>query len=107
VKNCDGGLKSLVVKILTSKLFDIKILQILFADPVPVKAFGGWGRGGILETQIFRGMKTASRAALGGKSHAIFSANFHRRKSAQQELGLSLAVLLACATAQVQAPVVY
>jgi hypothetical protein len=32
VKNCDGGLKSLVVKILTSKLFDIKILQILFAD---------------------------------------------------------------------------
>jgi hypothetical protein len=46
VKNCDGGLKSLVVKILTSKLFDIKILQILFADPAPVKAFGGWGEGG-------------------------------------------------------------
>jgi hypothetical protein len=44
---CRGrGSNSLVVKILTSKLFDIKILQILFADPAPVKAFGGSGEGG-------------------------------------------------------------
>jgi len=42
----DIGLKFFVVKILTSNFFDIKILQTLFADPAPVKAFGGWGEGG-------------------------------------------------------------
>src|SRR5271169_2665817 len=35
----DSGPKSSVVKILTSKLFDIKILQTLFANTVSVKAF--------------------------------------------------------------------
>jgi len=35
------GPNSPVVKILTSKLFDIKILQTLFAAPAPVKAFRG------------------------------------------------------------------
>jgi len=35
------GPKSFDVKILTSKLFDIKILQTLFAGPAPVKAFEG------------------------------------------------------------------
>jgi len=45
-KHRDREPNSLVVWILTSKLFDIKILQPLFADPAPVKAFGGWGGGG-------------------------------------------------------------
>ena len=55
---CRGrGSNSLVVKILTSKLFDIKILQTLFADPAPVKAFRGWGgRGVYLEKPGFPGM---------------------------------------------------
>jgi hypothetical protein len=35
-----------VLKILTSKLFDIKILQTLFANPAPSKAFRRWGGGG-------------------------------------------------------------
>ena len=34
------------MKILTSKLFDIKILQTLFAEPAPSKAFRGMGAGG-------------------------------------------------------------
>jgi len=33
--------KSFVLKILTSKPFDIKILQTLFADPAPSKVFRG------------------------------------------------------------------
>jgi hypothetical protein len=32
---------------LTSKLFDIKILQTIFANPVPSKAFRGMGGGGV------------------------------------------------------------
>ncbi len=40
------GLKSPVFKILTSKLFDIRILQTLFANPAPRKVFRGYrGRG--------------------------------------------------------------
>jgi hypothetical protein len=38
--------KSFVIKILTSKPLELKILQTLFADPAPVAASqGGWGRG--------------------------------------------------------------
>jgi len=40
------GPKFCVLKILTSKLFDIKILQTLFAKPAPSKTFGGVGEGG-------------------------------------------------------------
>jgi len=40
------GPKSPVFKILTSKFFDIKILQTLFANPAPSKAFRGRGEGG-------------------------------------------------------------
>jgi hypothetical protein len=43
------GPKPNVVKILTSKLFDIKILQTLFANPAPRKAFRGGGEGGYLQ----------------------------------------------------------
>ena len=39
--------KSFLLKILTSKLFAIKILQTLFANPAPSKAFKGYGGGGI------------------------------------------------------------
>ena len=39
--------KSFVLKILTSNLFDIKILQTLFADPAPSKAFRGYGGRGV------------------------------------------------------------
>lgn len=38
-KHRDKGSKSFVVKILTSKLFDIKTLQTLFAEPAPRKTF--------------------------------------------------------------------
>ncbi len=41
--------KSFVVWILTPKLFDIKILQTLFADPAPVKTFREWVGGGTPE----------------------------------------------------------
>jgi hypothetical protein len=40
--------KPFVLKILTSKFFDIKILQTLFANPAPRKAFRGVGGGGYL-----------------------------------------------------------
>jgi len=37
---------SFALKILTCKLFDIKILQTIFAKPAPIKPFRrGWGRG--------------------------------------------------------------
>jgi hypothetical protein len=50
----DTGHNSRVFKILTSKLFDIKILQTLLAAPAPVKAFRGVGGGGYTaRTQIF------------------------------------------------------
>jgi hypothetical protein len=39
--------KSCVLNILTSKFFDINILQTLFANPAPSKAFRGYGGGGI------------------------------------------------------------
>ena len=38
--------KSFVIKILTSKFFDIKILHAIFAEPAPSKAFQGEGGGG-------------------------------------------------------------
>ena len=38
--------KFLVIKILTSNLFVLKILQPLFAKPAPVKPFRGAGGGG-------------------------------------------------------------
>lgn len=41
------GPKFCVLKILTSKLFDIKILQTLFAKPAPSKTFGGVGEAGV------------------------------------------------------------
>jgi hypothetical protein len=40
-KHRDRGPNSCVFNILTSKLFDIKILQTLFADRALVKAFRG------------------------------------------------------------------
>jgi hypothetical protein len=42
----DKGPKSFVVKILTSKLFNIKILRAIFADPAPIKAFKEVEEGG-------------------------------------------------------------
>lgn len=39
--------KSFVLKILTSKLFAIKILQTLFANAAPSKPFRGMGGGGL------------------------------------------------------------
>jgi hypothetical protein len=52
-KHRGRGSNSLVVKILTSKFFDIKILQPLSADPAPVKAFRGWGGGGYTQEPRF------------------------------------------------------
>lgn len=48
-----------VFKILTSKIFDIKILQTLFADPAPVKAFRGWGEGGTPRKRRFSRNETS------------------------------------------------
>jgi hypothetical protein len=39
--------KSCIPNILTSKFFDINILQALFANPAPIKAFRGHEGGGI------------------------------------------------------------
>jgi hypothetical protein len=44
---CNSMRNSFVLKILTSKLFGLKILQTLFANPAPSKAFKGYGGGGI------------------------------------------------------------
>ncbi len=38
---------SFVLKILTPKLFDIKILQALFAEPATRRTFGGVGGRGV------------------------------------------------------------
>src|ERR1035437_9869070 len=46
--------KSFVVKILTSKLLAIKILQSIFADFAPVKGFRRRGGGGALGTRSFQ-----------------------------------------------------
>src|SRR5579864_2952745 len=44
---------SFIVKILTSKPLALKILQTLFGNPAPLKAFrGGWGGGIPLNTSI-------------------------------------------------------
>jgi hypothetical protein len=40
---------SFVLKILTSNLFAINILQTLFANPAPSKLFKGMGEGGYLK----------------------------------------------------------
>ena len=46
--------KSFKVKILTSNPYALKILQTIFANPAPVKAFsGGGGRGGTPRFQEF------------------------------------------------------
>ena len=41
-----------VFKILTSKIFDIKILQTLFAKPAPSKTFREYGGGGVPRFRI-------------------------------------------------------
>ncbi|MFZ0761908.1 MAG: hypothetical protein WAM69_18330, partial [Candidatus Sulfotelmatobacter sp.] len=76
-KHRDKGSKSFVVKILTSKLFDIKILRTLFADPAPVKAFRGWQEGGIPEKRRFSRNETASRATFECSFQSIFSGDLH------------------------------
>ena len=50
-KSAYNALNSFVVKILTPKPSAIKILQTLFANPVPSKLFQGWGRGGYPRSQ--------------------------------------------------------
>jgi hypothetical protein len=50
--------KSFVVKILTSKLLAIKILQSIFADFAPVKGFRRRGGGGALGTRSFPKMNS-------------------------------------------------
>jgi len=50
-------LKLFVLKILTSKLFDIKILQTLCAEPAPSKTFRGYGGGGVPQFQARTGAK--------------------------------------------------
>jgi hypothetical protein len=44
-KNAAFGLKSFVLKILTSNPLGLKILQTLFAEPAPSAALRGWGEG--------------------------------------------------------------
>ena len=45
-KISESRCNSIAFKILTSNPYALKILQTIFAEPAPVKAFrGGWGRG--------------------------------------------------------------
>jgi hypothetical protein len=61
------------VKILTSKLFDIKILPTLFADPAPVKAFRKvGGEGGYPRKHKFSWNETASGATFACNSQVFF-----------------------------------
>ena len=50
---------SFVLKILTSKLFALKILQTIFANPAPSKAFRGMGGGGVASFIIENSKKDA------------------------------------------------
>jgi len=45
--------KFFVVKILTPKPLGLKILQTVFAEPAPLKAFRGWGEGGYPDNHKF------------------------------------------------------
>jgi hypothetical protein len=70
--------KSFALKILTSKLFAIKILQTLFANPAPSKPFRGMGGGDALKvTRIYQELDLPALS----KSAAtlqLFRADFHR-----------------------------
>jgi hypothetical protein len=47
VNGCEKWPKSFAFKILTSKPLALNILQTIFAKAAPVKAFRGWGGGGV------------------------------------------------------------
>jgi hypothetical protein len=47
--------KLFVIKILTCKFFDIKILHAVFAEPAPSKAFRGTGGGGYPDFSASKG----------------------------------------------------
>jgi hypothetical protein len=68
--------KSFVIKILTSKPLRLKILQSIFVDPAPVKAFRGWGGGGTLKSSPISQVETQSNAHAEHAISTIFSRNF-------------------------------
>jgi hypothetical protein len=58
------GHKSLVFRILTSKLFAIKILPAHFANPAPSRTFGGRGGRGVPPKTPFSAKQKSRRASL-------------------------------------------
>jgi hypothetical protein len=69
--------KFFVIKILTSNPLRLKILQSIFANPAPVKAFSGWGGGGTPLTQDVSQNETRPNAPDKPSLPTIFSGNSH------------------------------
>jgi len=73
------GPKSIVFKILTSKLFDIKILRTLFVNPAPSKVFRGSGGGGApfegMVKAVFPKLDRSSRKFISRRNPQLFYCN--------------------------------
>jgi hypothetical protein len=60
-RNPEPDSNSFVLRIMTSKLLGLKILQTIFANPAPVAAFSGWGRGGTPQNRWFFPKRTSPK----------------------------------------------
>jgi hypothetical protein len=79
-----------VIKILTSKSWRLKILQRIFAEPAPVKAFRGVGEGGTsLNPRFSRNEPRANRLRTASRK-TIFVIDFHRGKVCRRDVATSL-----------------
>jgi hypothetical protein len=76
-KNRGAALNSFVVKILTSKPLGLKILQGIFVEPAPVKAFRELGGGGTHETRGLSQNETTRERPAEPESQRFFSTKIH------------------------------
>jgi hypothetical protein len=76
-KNRGAALNSFVIKILTSKPLGLKILQGIFVEPAPVKAFRELGGGGVpTKPADFPKMKLPGNAPRNPNLEDFFQATF-------------------------------
>jgi hypothetical protein len=80
---------SFVLKILTSKVFAIKILQIFFANPAPSKPFKGMGGGGYLKKTKSVQKPSSSGAPENDAPCELFPEEIHRRENRRWPLVVS------------------
>jgi hypothetical protein len=81
-RNPGQGLNSLVLKILTSNPQALKILQAIFANPAPVKAFRRVGGGGTPRNQNFFPIRPSQKPREKRRRQGLFHTVFHSRKAA-------------------------